>query len=98
MVELILAPDAKLLDPFQVALREHEALDLPTYPATYHDVLSLAMHICEQDGATLGIAMRAAAQDLSFVLDVPPPITWLDVERTTTPRGGRHAAGDDLPW
>ncbi len=98
MVELILAPDATLPDRFQVAMREHETLSRPRYLATYQDVLSLAQHICEQDGVLLGVAMREAAEDLGFVLDGPAMMSWLHIEVATTPQGGRHDVGDDLPW
>ncbi len=98
MVEFIVAPDATLLDPIQAATREYEALDVSTYGATYQDVLSLALHICEQDGVMLGVAIREAAQDLAFNLDGQPSMSWRHVEGTDTPPGGRHATGDDLPW
>lgn len=42
--------------------------DNPHAAATYNEVLSLAHHLCETEGWTLGNAMQIAADDLGFLL------------------------------
>ncbi len=42
---------------------------LSAYEATYTEVRSLALFLCEEDGLTLAQAMRAAAADLGYCLE-----------------------------
>lgn len=45
----------------------------PAGAATYHEVHSLALELCEAEGYTLGEAMRLAANDLDYYLDYVAP-------------------------
>ncbi len=66
--------------------------DLPPldHPATYEEVHSLALELCEHEGYTLGEALSIAADDLDYYLAY------------IAPRWDRHAfhAGNDaaLPF
>ncbi len=58
-------------DTFHQAAVEYGEVCPIDRPASYDDVHSLALCLCEHEGLTFGNALRQAAADLEFVLLFP---------------------------